>query len=315
MPIFRLEEDKLIIASETDLELESHLENWLENSPWAVIQDELVLWIDRQASAQDEEGTIFPDLLGVDLEGNLVIVEFKRGKTPRSVVAQLLEYAAWANELPPEQIHEIADAYFEKRDEFKGKTFSEAFREVFDIPETDELPPLKRKLRLFVIAEEIQPRVANVCRFLRTSYKMDVNCIAVSKFRTESGDEIVSTETKVGEEEIITSKTWQQRTSRTSRWSGDKPVDQVTWEAVQEFTKGDPNATFTLRDIEKILSEKYPDLAESNRPRNRIRGSCVNFGKRHTYSIGEDRYWWVKKGVYRLYDPEKDKVESNGEAN
>ena len=61
MPIFRLEEDKLIIASETDLELESHLENWLENSPWAVIQNELVLWIDRQASAQDEEGTIFPD--------------------------------------------------------------------------------------------------------------------------------------------------------------------------------------------------------------------------------------------------------------
>ena len=113
MPIFRLEEDKLIIAQETNVELEEHLEIWLENSPWAVIQDELVLWIDRQPSAQDEEGTIFPDLLGVDSEGNLVIVEFKRGKTPRSVVAQLLEYAAWANGLSAEQIHEIADAYFE----------------------------------------------------------------------------------------------------------------------------------------------------------------------------------------------------------
>ena len=175
MPIFRLEGDKLIIAQETNVELEQHLEIWLENSPWAVIQDELVLWIDRQPSAQDEEGTIFPDLLGVDSEGNFVIIEFKRDKTLRSVVAQLLEYAAWANELPPEQIHEIADAYFEKRDEFRGKTFSEAFREVFDVPETDELPPLKQKLRLFVVAEEIQPRVAHVCRFLRRSYKMDVS--------------------------------------------------------------------------------------------------------------------------------------------
>ena len=313
MPIFRLEEDKLIIASETDLELESHLENWLENSPGAVIQNELVLWIDRQASAQDEEGTIFPDLLGVDLEGNLIIVEFKRGKTPRSVVAQLLEYAAWASELPAEQIPEIADAYFENRDEFRGKTFNEAFREVFDIPETDELPPLKRKLRLFVVAEEIQPRVANVCRFLRTSYQIDVSCIAVSKFRTESGDEIISTETKVGEEEIITAKTWQQRTSRTSRWSVDRPVDQVTWEAVKEFTAraGDPNATFTLKNIEQVVSEKYPDLAKSDSVRNRIRGSCVNFEKRHTYPMGENRYWLVKRGVYRLYDPEKDKIPDN----
>ena len=310
MPIFRLEEDKLIIAQETNVELEQHLEIWLENSPWAVIQNELVLWIDRQPSAQDEEGTIFPDLLGVDSEGNLVVVEFKRGRTPREVVAQLLEYAAWASELSAEQIHETADAYFEKRDEFRGKTFPDAFREAFDMPETDELPPLNQKLRLFVVAEEIHPRVAHVCRFLRTSYKMDVSCIAVSKFQTESGDEIVSTETKVGEEEIITSKTWQQRTSRTSRWSGDKPVDQVTWEAVQEFTAraGNPNATFTLKNIEQVVSEKYPDLAKSDSVRNRIRGSCVNFEKRHTYPIGENRYWLVKRGIYRLYNPEKDKI-------
>ena len=41
MPIFRLEDDTLFIAQETNLELESHLEDWLENSPVALIQDEL----------------------------------------------------------------------------------------------------------------------------------------------------------------------------------------------------------------------------------------------------------------------------------
>ena len=308
MPIFRLEGDKLIIAEETDVELEQHLEIWIENSPWAVIQDELVLWIDRQASAQDEEGTVFPDLLGVDTEGNLVIVEFKRGKTPRSVVAQLLEYAAWADELPPEQIHEIADAYFEKREEFRGKTFTEAFREVFDIPETDELPPLNRNLRLFVVAEEIQPRVAHVCRFLRRSYKMDVSCIAVSKFQTESGDEIVSTETKVGDEEIVTPKRRQQRTSQTSRWSGDKPVKQVVWEAVQELTGKNLSFEFTLKELRKLILGRYSDFNPSTAD-FQLYSDCVNHPSRHHYPGGSDRYWRVSRGIYRLYDPEKDKME------
>ena len=307
MPIYRLKEDKLIIAQETNVELEKHLENWLENSPWAVIQDELVLWIDRQPSAQDEESTIFPDLLGVDAEGNLVIVEFKRGKTPRSVVAQLLEYAAWANDLPAEQIHEIADTYFEKRDEFRGKTFDKAFREVFDIPETDELPPLKRKLRLFVVAEEIHPRVASVCRFLRMLYKMDVSCIAVSKFETESGDEIVSTETKVGDEEIVTSKTRQQRPSQTDRWSGDKGVRDIVLEAVQEFTSGDVNAEFTKKEITAFILEKYPDFNKGTIGTQLIVG-CPNAGGNRSNSGDYKYYWRIGTGKYRLYDSERDVI-------
>ncbi|MDE0688259.1 MAG: hypothetical protein OXI61_08855 [Candidatus Poribacteria bacterium] len=308
MPIFRLEDDKLIVAQETNIELERHIEMWIENSPWAVLQDELVLWINRQASAQDEEGTIFPDLLGVDSEGNLVIVEFKRGKTPRTVIAQLLEYAAWADDRSPEQIHDLADAYFDKRDEFRGKTFPEAFREVFDIPETDELPPLKRKLRLFVIAEEIQPRVAHVCRLLRRSYKMDVSCIAVSRFQTESGEEIVSTETKVGNEEIVTPKTRQQLTAHPSRSAGDKPVNQVLWEAVQELTEKDTNVVFTQKNI----LERYSSF-NANTLRRVIIQDCANRpAPNNNIIINPDgKYWWIARGEYRLYDPEKDKSQKN----
>ena len=304
MPIFRLEGDKLIIAQETNLELEKHLEIWLENSPMALIQDELVLWIDRQPSAQDEEGTIFPDLLGLDSEGNLVIVEFKRGKTPRSVVAQLIEYAAWANELSSEQIHETAEAYFETRDEFRGRTFPDAFREAFDIPETDELPPLNQKSRLFVVGEKISARVEHVCRFLRTSYKMDVSCIAVSKFQTESGDEIVSTETKVGDEGIIAPKTRQQ-TSQTTQWAGDKGVRDVVLEAVREFTGGDVNVEFAPKEITALVLEKYPDF-NKNTVTHQLTAACPNHDSYHYHSGNYKYYWKIGTGKYRLYNSETD---------
>lgn len=306
MPIFKLKEDKLIIAQETNVELEKHLENWLENSPRQTLAREDFLWIDRQPSAQDEEGTIFPDLLGVDSKGNLVIVEFKRGKTSRNVVAQLLEYAAWANELSSEQIYETAEAYFETRDEFRGRTFPDAFREVFDILETDELPPFNQNLRMFVVAEEIAPRIASVCRFLRTSYGMDISCIDVSAFQTETGEVLVSTETKVGDEDSASPKAQRQKyASPPSQRSGNYPSHQDVWEAVREFTDGDANVEFTLIDIEQVVSKK--DF-NPNPVRNRIRGGCVNFSKRDQYSKGEDRYWNVSRGWYRLYDPERDKV-------
>ena len=318
MPIFRLEKSEgddmskaeLVLAQETNLEFEKHLENWLENSPRQTLVREDFLWIGRQTSITNEDSTIYSDLLGVDSEGNFVIAELKKGRTPRDVVAQLLDYAAWANDLSEPEIRETAETYFKTRDEFKGKTFDEAFREVFDLPETDDIPRLNGRLRLFIAAEEIPARVAHVCRFLRTSHGMDINCVVVSIFQTELDEVVVSTETIVGDEDFAVPKMQQrERPSSPPRPQSDHPVEQVTWEAVQEFTKGDPNVTFTLIDIEQVVSEKYPDLAESSKVRFRIRGSCVNFGKRHTYPIGEDRYWLVKRGVYRLYDPEKDKIE------
>ena len=78
----------------------------------AIAQEPLLL-IGRQTSAiQEEYGTIFPDLLGLDKDGNLVIIELKKGRTPREVIAQLLEYAAWANDLSDEKIYDIALNYF-----------------------------------------------------------------------------------------------------------------------------------------------------------------------------------------------------------
>ena len=309
MAIFRLkvEDDnlrnaELVIAKETDIELESHLESWLENSPWALVQEEPILWIGRQTSANVEESTIFPDLLGVDSEGNLVIVELKRSRAPREVVAQLLEYAAWAKELSDEEIHRITEAYFQTVE--KERTLRDAFIEMFE----DEMPVLNRKLRLFVVAEEIPSTVLRVCRFLRTSYDMDINCLAVSTFQTESGEVLVNTEAEVGQEDIVAPKAARHSASQLPRWSDDKPVREVVLETVQELTGGDTNTEFSPKEIFTLIRKKYPDFKVGTVQGQLIAG-CPNHASYHNHPGNHKFYWWVRRGTYRLYNPESDKVE------
>lgn len=304
MPIFKLKKENnsienavLVSASKTGPELEKHLEGWLENSPWAIAQEPLLI-IGRQITAMtDEYGTIFPDLLGIDKEGNLVIIELKKGRTPREVIAQLLEYAAWANDLSDEKIYEIAASY--SRSINIEKDIEALFLETFEI---DEIPSLNQRLRLFVAAEEISPAVAKVCRFLRQVHGVDVNCIQFNIFQTESGEVLVNSESFVGREDVVAPK----KTAASQRWAGEKPVKQVVWESVQEFTKGDVKQIFSPKDICQIILEKYPHFNKST-VGCQIISDSVNHTSRHHYPGGEDRYWWKEKGKYKLFDPTTDK--------
>lgn len=313
MSLFRLEGDgadaRLVIARETDIELESQLENWLENSPWALGQDELILWINRQTSASGDDGTIRPDLLGVDYEGNLVIAELKRGRTPREVIAQLLEYAAWADKLPEEKVEQIAENYFQTRAEFEGRNFHDVFNDTFD---TDEVPPLNRRLRLFVVAERIPSRILAVCKFLRDSHGMDINCIVVAAFQTESADVLVTTEAKVGGENFVVSKTLRQNPSQilqpeegsncpvptSDRWSGEKTVKEVVLEAAQELTGKNTSTEFTTPEIVTLIRREHPNF---KRP---TVSAQLSMGVSNKY------YARVEHGKYRLYDPDRDEAQT-----
>ena len=298
---------ELIIAKKTDIELESHLESRLKNNPWALVEGEPILWIGRQTSANVEESTIFSDLLGIDSEGNLVIVELKRSRAPREVVAQLLEYAEWAEKLSDEQIREIAEAYFQTAK--KETTLQGAFSEMFDSEMFDnEMPVLNRRLRLFVVAEEIPGAVLRVCRFLRTSHGMDINCLTVSTFQTGSGEKIVNMEAKVGDEDIVAPKAARQLTSQIPRWSGDKPVRDVVWETVQELTGKDTNVEFAPKEVSTLILKKYPDFNARTVQRQLIAG-CPNLPSYRHHSSNHKYYWSVRRGIYRLYNPERNKAE------
>lgn len=302
MPIFKLHNTGtnidnaiLVPATKTNLEMEKHLEGWLESSPWAIAQESIII-IGRQENARTEDGgSLFPDLLGIDKDGNLVIIELKKGRTPRDVISQLLEYAAWANDLSGEKIHEMADNYLNRNN--SETVLEKVFFETF---ETDVLPSLNQKLRLFVAAEEIAPSVAKVCRFLRQVHGVDVSCVQFHVFQTESGEILVNSENIVGLEDFSEKSMGKQK-----RWSGSKTVKQIVWENVEEFTKKDSCISFQPKEIVQLIHTKNPEIKRTTIC-CQIISDCVNHPSRHHYPGGIDRYWRLDKGKYRIYDSKKD---------
>lgn len=306
MAIFKLKRNdgnlidaELIEATKKDLDLERHLECWLEKSPWAIAQEPLI-WIGRQTTASQDDSTIFPDLIGIDKDGNIVVVELKKGRAPRDVIAQILEYASWVNNLTDEAILNMATSYISQDSDSEEIRFEELFNEKFEV---DEFPSINQTQRLFIIAEEVPPRIANVCRFLRTSHGLDISCIEFSVFQTESGEILVNSEKIVGQEDVKEPKK-----KIGNRWSGDIPVKQVVWEAVKEITNNDLSYIFSPKEVTKVVLKRFPDFNKST-VGCQIISDCVGHTSRHHYPGGEDRYWWVDKGKYRLYDPDNDKVQ------
>ena len=283
---------ELELAKPAKLALEKHLENWLERNPWALAEEPLLI-IGRQTSANIDAGTIFPDLLALDSEGNLVIIELKKAQAPREVVAQVLEYAAWANELSEDDLVAIAANYIGFASDQAESQLNAKFLETFDV---EVRPKLKSRIRLFIAAETIPPSVSRVSRFLRTQHSIDISCIEFSVFETDSNDILITTETHVGHEETNSLKT------SSAKWSRDKPVRQVLWEAIQLFVTGDPTRTFTPKEIAEVILQRYPSFNRST-INCQIIADCVNHPSRGHYSGGQDRYWRIAKGVFRLVQP------------
>ena len=109
---------------------ESVLEKWLESNPDGILEDGRVLIIGRQVGT-DLGG--FIDLLGIDRGGNVVVVELKRDRTPRDVVAQALEYTTFAARLDVDALEGILRGH--EHDE--SLSLADLHRKYFGVDESE----------------------------------------------------------------------------------------------------------------------------------------------------------------------------------
>ena len=153
------------------INLEEQLEDWLAADISAL--DPNLLVIGRQVRT-DYGGAI--DLLCLNSDGDTVVVELKKGRTPREVTAQALDYASWARGLSFEQITEIADGYLGKPDSLAPRF------------EPDEL---NRGHHSLIVAESMDDSTERIVRYL-SSMGVPINVATVQHFRDANGRSLLA---------------------------------------------------------------------------------------------------------------------------
>jgi hypothetical protein len=139
--LWRVENERPQSIPQQKLDLEGRIENWIRDDIELINGDFLII---GQQVPTAYGG--FIDLLAIDRVGNLVILELKRDKTPRDVVAQVLDYASWVQNLGHDEIQSIANAFL------KSETLEDAFRNRF---QTDLPDVLNERHRMYVVASSL----------------------------------------------------------------------------------------------------------------------------------------------------------------
>ena len=198
--LYHAKNGQLVSVKRTRLPNEDQLQAWIATNPRLIGLDILVL---GRVVSTEFGGRI--DILGLDSDGNAVVIECKRDRTPRDIIAQILDYASWIAHLSTRQIHDIANVKL-------GKPLEGAFRERFgaELPEA-----LNESHSLVIVAGEFDASSRRIVEYLAEVHDIAINTAFFSVFE-HNGETLLTTDWLLDQEEV----TQRAESKAKAPWSG-----------------------------------------------------------------------------------------------
>ena len=128
------------------------------------------------------------DLLAMDANGSIIIVELKRNKTPRDVVAQTIDYASWIANLSDS---DIVDIYlnFAKTYQLKHQTLDEAFAAKFRTSLSNIT--INDSHQMVVVATSLDASTERIINYLNDYAQIFINALFFAAFE-DNGQQYLS---------------------------------------------------------------------------------------------------------------------------
>ncbi len=205
---------------------EQQLEEMIVSDP-GIISSEWML-IGRQ-EVTSHGGRI--DLLAIAPDGSLVLMELKRDRTPRELIAQALDYASWVEDLGAEKLAQMYRRFSD------GGSLDDAFKERFGVDLDEET--LNQSHQIIVVAAELDDSTERIIGYLNAR-DLAINVVFFQVFEFD--------------DELLLSRAWlidpgetQANVIRTTRSKGQKepwngeyyvsfgPLRSRDWEDARHF--------------------------------------------------------------------------------
>lgn len=122
----------------------------------------------------------FIDLLALQPDGTPVVIELKKDKTPREVLAQTLDYASWVEELNPNRLQKI----YEKFVGDENANLNIDFEKRFGTELLEEA--LGRDHLMVIVATELDNATERIVKFL-AKRNLNINVLFFQVFEDELG--------------------------------------------------------------------------------------------------------------------------------
>ncbi|WP_202114735.1 hypothetical protein [Vreelandella zhuhanensis] len=171
------------------------------------------------------------DLMAIDANGTVIIIELKRDKTPRDVVAQAIDYASWVVTLVDYQLIDIYQQFAERYHR-PHATLEEAFEAKFGI--SLDAAPLNESHQLVVVATRLDASSERIINYLNEHAQLSINAMFFAAFE-DGGNRYLSRAWMIDPDEPA------QPTSRKAKkepWNGEFYAsfgDDRPWELARQY--------------------------------------------------------------------------------
>ena len=210
------------IASESLLEEQITADISILNTGWMIIGQQVRTAFDK-----------YIDLLAIDANGSVIIIELKRNKTPRDVVAQALDYASWVVNIDDSKLVDIFFDYSKKRS-LKEQSLDIAFKSKFGISFDDV--NYDGSHQMVIVAAELDASSERIINYLNDMAKIPVNAVFFTVFE-DGGNQYLSRAWMIPPEE-----TQERSISKSSKepWNGEFYVsfghgETRNWEDARKY--------------------------------------------------------------------------------
>jgi len=178
--LWEIKDEKLTEIQKEKLDLEKRMEDWLEADISTLSPNLLVI-----GNQVPTDFGRYIDLLCLEEDGDIVIVELKRDRTPREVTAQIIDYASWVNDLTGENIIGIANDYLGN-----DGPLEEAYERRFGSSLPDSL---NDNHKMLVVASDIDYSSQRIINYLSEVHGVGINAATFNYFKTEDREYVART--------------------------------------------------------------------------------------------------------------------------